>query len=813
MEKRPNGRDKRTSSGSVNVGKGSSVGGGSPLGTGGRKTGSSGRAGSSSSGGSNLLGGLLGSLFGSGSSSGGSSGGGSSSKGSGSSSFKTIIILVLVGLALFFLFKKCGGENSQTPPANTTVSGTEVSADENGDELARDYYTVIKGSGKDTITVMVYMCGTDLESKHGMATSDLNEMKAANISDKVNVIVETGGCKSWRTSGISNDHNQIYRIRNHKLECLVENNGKKSMTDSDNLASFIQYCTSNYPANRYILVMWDHGGGSLSGFGYDERVSSGSMTLTNLNAALQKGGCKFDLIGFDACLMSTLETALVCDKYADYLIASEEVEPGTGWYHTDWLNVISKNTSTSTVNIAKTIIDTYIASNSGRSVTLSVTDLAELHGAVPEKFNSFATSTAEMVKSDNYAPVSDARASVRQFSAKNKINQVDIVDLAQKIGTDESLALASALKGCVKYNGTTMSNCYGLSIYFPYESLSNMNSAVSVYNNLGLDSDYVDCIKSFASLETAGQTAASTSLFSSIGGSDMLGSILNLVAGGSTSSSSSPLTSLLGTIIGGSGSASAGTGLDLSSITSLLSAFSGKSMPSGLEFVDTELVSSKASSISSNLLDPSHLTATDKNGTRVLKLTDEEWALIQTAEISVYVEDGNGFIDLGHDNTIEFDEDGDLIMEFDGTWLCLDGHPVAYYLTSSYYYSEDDYEFSGYIPALLNGETVDIEVLFTPEHNYGIVTGARPVYGNETDTAAKGCIEINKGDIIQPLCDYYGKDGEYEDSYTLGSSFSASAELRLDNIKVSEIMSVCFRITDIYGNVYFTPAFTYDGTK
>ncbi|MBO7666370.1 MAG: hypothetical protein J6S70_02960, partial [Clostridia bacterium] len=162
MEKRPNGRDKRTSSGSVNVGKGSSVGGGSPLGTGGRKTGSSGRAGSGSSGGSNLLGGLLGSLFGSGSSSGASSGGGSSSKGSGSSSFKTIIILVLVWLALFFLFKKCGGENSQTPPANTTVSGTEVSADENGDELARDYYTVIKGSGKDTITVMVYMCGTDL---------------------------------------------------------------------------------------------------------------------------------------------------------------------------------------------------------------------------------------------------------------------------------------------------------------------------------------------------------------------------------------------------------------------------------------------------------------------------------------------------------------------------------------------------------------------------------------------------------------------------------------------------------------------------
>ncbi len=797
MEKRPNGRDKRTSSGSVNVRKGSSIGGGSPLGTGGRNGSTSGRdQGGRASGGSDLLGGLLGSVLGS-----------SSSKGK-KSSFTTIIILVLVGLAVFFLFKKCGGSTSAPSDVNTNVSGTEAQTDTTVDEKARSRYTALKGNGKDTVTVMVYMCGTDLESKYGMATSDLNEMKNADISDKVNVIVETGGCKGWRTNGISNDHNQIYRIKNRKLECLVENNDKKSMTDSDNLASFIQYCTLNFPADRYILVMWDHGGGSLSGFGYDERVSSGSMTLANLNIALQKGGCKFDIIGFDACLMSTLETALVCDKYADYLLASEEVEPGTGWYHTDWLNLLSRNTSVDSVELAKKIIDTYIASNSGRSVTLSVTDLAALHGAVPEKFNKFATSTAAMVKSDNYKPVSDARASVRQFSAKNKLNQVDIVDLAQKIKTEESLALAAALKGCVKYNGTTMSNCYGLSVYFPYESLNNMNNAVAVYNNLGLDSDYVDCIKSFASVETAGQTAASTSLFPSIGGSDMLGGLLNMVAGGSTSSSSSPLTSLLGSLIGGSGSSVGG--LDLSTITSLLSSFSGRSMPSGLEFVDTDLVSSKATSITSDLLDPSHLVPTEKGGKKVLQLTEDEWELIQSAELSVYVEDGEGFIDLGHDNTIEFDDDGDMLLEFDGTWLCLNGNPVAYYMTSSMYVSENDYEYSGYIPALLNGETVDIEVVFTPEHNYGLITGARPVYGTETETAAKGSIEIRSGDVIQPLCDYYGKDGEYITSYTLGSQFTVSGELVLDNRNVAEKMSVCYRMTDIYGNVYFTPAFTVD---
>ena len=50
--------------------------------------------------------------------------------------------------------------------------------------------------------------------------------------------------------------------------------------------------------------------------------------------------------------MSTLETELVSAKYADYLIASEEVEPGTGWYYTDWLNAISKNTSLPTEGLS-----------------------------------------------------------------------------------------------------------------------------------------------------------------------------------------------------------------------------------------------------------------------------------------------------------------------------------------------------------------------------------------------------------------------------------------------------------------------------
>ena len=176
------------------------------------------------------------------------------------------------------------------------------------------------------------MCGTDLESKYGMASSDMEEMRSAAFGDNVNVIIFTGGCSQWKVSGISNKVNQIYQIKNGQIGRIVEDAGSKPMTDPNNLASFIQFCAKNFPANRNELILWDHGGGSVTGYGYDEKnKNSGSMSLAGVNQALKAGGVKFDFIGFDACLMATAETALMLNEHADYLIASEETEPGIGW--------------------------------------------------------------------------------------------------------------------------------------------------------------------------------------------------------------------------------------------------------------------------------------------------------------------------------------------------------------------------------------------------------------------------------------------------------------------------------------------------
>ena len=696
---------------------------------------------------------------------------------------------------------------------------------------ARAKRVVPKGNGKDTVTVMIYMCGTDLESKYGMGTSDLGEMVKATISDKVNVIVETGGCRAWKNNIVSSSVNQIYQVQTGGLRRLESDFGKSYMTDPDNLASFIQYCKKNFPADRNILIFWDHGGGSLSGYGYDEKQGSGfgvsadTMTLPEIKAALQKGGCVFDWIGFDACLMATLETAMVCNDYADYMIASEESEPGTGWYYTDWLTQLSKNTSVSTESIGKTIVDTFVTASqraqANAQVTLSVVDLAKMSGTVPQALRNFSAATTNLIKGNNYKQVADARANARQFARQSRINQVDMIDLCERIGTAESKTLAAALKGCVAYNKSTMTRAYGVSVYFPYETLSGVKNAINTYNNLGIDSEYTKCIQSFASVGQGGQFASSASQqgygsYSSGGDllSTLLGGFMDSGSYGSSGSSpygsSSPLGSLLGdyTTSAGSGSYSAGNSVDASTIYDLLNAFSGRSMPAALDWVDTDLVASKALDISENRLDPARITITDKNGVPTLVLTDAEWGLIETAALNIFVDDGQGFIDLGCDNYLEYDQNDDLILGFDGTWLCLDGNPAAFYMMEAG--EEGTY---GRIPAKItrNGEEMLMNIMaFIDQDGDAVVLGADPLYAGETETQAKGSIPLEKGDKIQLLCDYYTYDNAYEGSYTLGKAFTAGSSLTVEYLVLDNTeLTVSYRLTDVYGNVYWTPAVVY----
>ena len=291
------------------------------------------------------------------------------------------------------------------------------------------------------------------------------------------------------------------------------------MVNPETLASFITYGKEHFPANRMCLIFWDHGGGSVSGYGYDEKVGHNqSMTLAGINSALKKAGVKFDFIGFDACLMATVENGLMLSQYADYMIASEETEPGVGWYYTNWLTSLSKNTSMPTIEIGKQIADDFVAvcdrQCRGQATTLSVVDLAELQATIPDELKKFSVDTNELIQNKKYKQVSTARGKTREFAQQSKIDQIDLVDFAKNMGTDEGKALAKALQSAVKYNrtGGNISHAYGLSIYFPYKRANKVNQMVSTYQAIGMDEEYTRCIQEFASLEVSGQVSAGTSL-------------------------------------------------------------------------------------------------------------------------------------------------------------------------------------------------------------------------------------------------------------------------------------------------------------
>ena len=628
---------------------------------------------------------------------------------------------------------------SDTP--NTGNLNTSV------DSRAREKRTVIKGNGQDNITIMVYMCGADLESRNGMASRDIQEMMKADIGDKINLLVYTGGCKQWQNNVISNATNQIYQIKDGKLNPLVNNVGNLPMTKAETLSDYIKWSAKNFPADRYELIFWDHGGGSTGGYGYDEKFqTAGAMSLAGINKALKDGGVTFDFVGFDTCLMATVENALVVSNYADYLVASEETEPGVGWYYTDWLTELGKNTSMETINIGKNIIDSFTSTCAqtcpGQKTTLSITDLAELSQTVPTELADFSKSTSEMINSDNYKTVSNARGNTREFAASSKIDQVDLVDFANRVGTDDAKELVATLKSAIKYNRTSsnMTNSYGLSIYFPYKKTHKVDSMVNTYEDIGMDKEYAKCIQNFASMEVAGQVAA--------GGSQTpLPSIFGELSGsGNSDASAEMITQLLTTFLSS----------DFSSVSGLNSsntAFLGKSLD----------VEKAAKYIASNRFDESALMWTKNTaGEDVISLSEDQWKMVHELDLNMFYDDGEGYIDLGMDNVFDFDESGNLRSQNDKTWLAIDGNVVAYYVVDVQA-TEESYAITGRVPCLLNGQKANLILVFDSDNEDGYVAGVCYDYvEGETETIAKNLTELQAGDEIDFTCDFYGYDRAFK---------------------------------------------------
>ena len=332
-----------------------------------------------------------------------------------------------------------------------------------------------------------YMCGADLESQNACATIDLQEMLQVPLPEGVQVVIETGGAKAWQNEVMSANSLGRYLYSGNMLEFLEEK-PDASMGDPGTLVDFLRFCNQNFPAEHQVVTFWDHGGGSLAGVIFDEKHNNDSLSIPELKtafAAAPAASGAYELVGFDACLMATVDIAATIRPYARYMVASEESEPGCGWEYTGLFSALARDTSMNGAALGRAICDTFYAGCEAVGVqemtTLSVIDLSRA-GALLDAYNALGDEAL-------LGGVRGAQAFISSFgnAARNAENyggnndasgyfdMVDLSDLVKKAGPEllpgNSAKVLSALEDCVLYQvkGASRSGAGGLACYYCYD--------------------------------------------------------------------------------------------------------------------------------------------------------------------------------------------------------------------------------------------------------------------------------------------------------------------------------------------------------
>ena len=352
--------------------------------------------------------------------------------------------------------------------------------------------TSTNNKGLADYTILVYLISSDLQDA---AARDIIEMEKAVPTSKINIILETGGGGEQnplpaKKTLIDFSSPQRSIISNGKIQTIMYLD-KVNMGQSRTLSDFITWGISKFPARNYAIFFWDHGSG-VNGFGNDLNFND-TLTPYELQLALQESTGlthkKFELIGFDACLMASIEILNHIYPYGNYMVFSEELVPSWGWDYTTILNGLNSNSEMNGAFLGKLIVDSYFQSSkqasqerglaTDRGITMSVMNLSAVPQLVNRTMDLSNALSAQITDHDSAISLSRVIDFTENYgqSATGSSGLVDFYDLTTNLRnafpllTPQIEALRKSISEVVIYNsrGDAKVNAHGISVYIPLQ--------------------------------------------------------------------------------------------------------------------------------------------------------------------------------------------------------------------------------------------------------------------------------------------------------------------------------------------------------
>jgi len=337
------------------------------------------------------------------------------------------------------------------------------------------------------ILIAVYAAGGSLETDYGLITDDIRQMVAgaANTTpDTLEILVAYGGSKKpgWQgmtiqnISGLAADLADGETLNNSKVLARFPD---ASMGSPASLGGFLSWIYTHYQYDRIFLILIGHGE-AYTGMLFDQNHDDDPLTLPELVKSLQTGGFNVELIGFDTCLMSSLEVASVVSGYASYMIASEESEPAEGWRYDTLVSYLAKNPDAPVEEYGAALFQSYLQ-NPVQGKTLSLLKLDET-GSVTICLDRFAKDLIPILTtSSGYHALMKAFNSSQQFGLTGNGTldpaTMDLVDVAEHVGLTDPILLeptadlidAAQRMVILSVHDDTIPNAHGVAILSPVQ--------------------------------------------------------------------------------------------------------------------------------------------------------------------------------------------------------------------------------------------------------------------------------------------------------------------------------------------------------